>query len=189
MFRTCPDRPWNPPSLLYNGYLVFPGGKAAGAWRWLPTPSSTEVKETIELYLYSPSGPSWHVLGWILPLPLLFTVFEVDSVPTQQYLRKICTHVSLRRQAKRVAHKGSKKHKTRTVQHGTCFLVRAFLLSRCVASRNVTSLRYFAHDPCLIDIKHFKFPVKQKRSSSLDHYTRVIPKSTSDWLLKINALS
>jgi hypothetical protein len=21
-----------PPSLLYNGYLVFPGGKAAGAW-------------------------------------------------------------------------------------------------------------------------------------------------------------
>ena len=25
--RTCPDRPWGPPSLLYNGYLVFPGGK------------------------------------------------------------------------------------------------------------------------------------------------------------------
>jgi hypothetical protein len=22
-----PDRPWGPPSLLYNGYLVFPGGK------------------------------------------------------------------------------------------------------------------------------------------------------------------
>jgi hypothetical protein len=27
IFRTCPDRPWGPPSLLYNGYLVFPGGK------------------------------------------------------------------------------------------------------------------------------------------------------------------
>jgi len=27
-----PDRPWAPPSLLYNGYGVFPGGKAAGAW-------------------------------------------------------------------------------------------------------------------------------------------------------------
>ena len=26
-FRTCPDRPWGPPSLLYNGYRVFPGGK------------------------------------------------------------------------------------------------------------------------------------------------------------------
>jgi len=28
-----PDRPWGPTSLLYNGYRVFPGGKAAGAWR------------------------------------------------------------------------------------------------------------------------------------------------------------
>jgi hypothetical protein len=34
IFRTCPDRPWGPPSLLYNGYRAFPGGKAAGAWRW-----------------------------------------------------------------------------------------------------------------------------------------------------------
>jgi len=24
-----PGRPWGPPSLLYNGYRVFPGGKAA----------------------------------------------------------------------------------------------------------------------------------------------------------------
>jgi hypothetical protein len=26
IFRTCPHRPWGPPSLLYNGYRVFPGG-------------------------------------------------------------------------------------------------------------------------------------------------------------------
>jgi hypothetical protein len=32
IFRTRPDRSWGPPSLLYNGYRVFPGGKAAGAW-------------------------------------------------------------------------------------------------------------------------------------------------------------
>jgi hypothetical protein len=32
IFRTRPDRPWGPPTLLYNGYRVFPGGKAAGAW-------------------------------------------------------------------------------------------------------------------------------------------------------------
>jgi len=38
IFRTRPDRPWGPPNLLYNGYRVFPGGKAAGAWRWPPTP-------------------------------------------------------------------------------------------------------------------------------------------------------
>ena len=31
--RTRPYRPQGPPSLLYNGYRVFPGGKAAGAWR------------------------------------------------------------------------------------------------------------------------------------------------------------
>jgi hypothetical protein len=28
-----PDRPWGPPSLLYNGYRVFPRGKAARLWR------------------------------------------------------------------------------------------------------------------------------------------------------------
>jgi hypothetical protein len=33
IFRTRPDRPCGPPSLLYSGYRVFPGGKAAGAWR------------------------------------------------------------------------------------------------------------------------------------------------------------
>jgi hypothetical protein len=32
IFRTRPDRSWGPPSLLCNGYRVFPGGKAAGAW-------------------------------------------------------------------------------------------------------------------------------------------------------------
>ena len=26
IFCTRPDRPWGPPSLLYNGYRVFPGG-------------------------------------------------------------------------------------------------------------------------------------------------------------------
>ena len=26
-FSARPDRPWGPPSLLYNGYRVFPGGK------------------------------------------------------------------------------------------------------------------------------------------------------------------
>ena len=25
IFCTCPDRPWGPPSLLYNGYRSFPG--------------------------------------------------------------------------------------------------------------------------------------------------------------------
>ena len=31
-FHTRPERPWVPPSLQYNGYRVFHGGKVAGAW-------------------------------------------------------------------------------------------------------------------------------------------------------------
>jgi hypothetical protein len=27
ILRSCPDRPWGPPSLLYNGCRVFPGGR------------------------------------------------------------------------------------------------------------------------------------------------------------------
>jgi len=32
-FRTRPERPWNPPSLPYDGYLFFPGVKTVGIWR------------------------------------------------------------------------------------------------------------------------------------------------------------
>jgi hypothetical protein len=67
-FPHCPDRPWGPRSLPYNWYRVSLGGNAAGAWRWPPTLSGAEVKERVELHLYSPSGPSWPLIGWALPL-------------------------------------------------------------------------------------------------------------------------
>jgi hypothetical protein len=55
IFRTCPDRPWGPPSLLHNGYRVFPGGKVRPGRDADPSPpSSAEVKNRVELYLYSP---------------------------------------------------------------------------------------------------------------------------------------
>ena len=58
VFHTCPEQPWGLPSLPYNGYQVFPWGKAAGTWR-PPTPSSIEVKKRVE----DPSGLLWPVLG------------------------------------------------------------------------------------------------------------------------------
>jgi hypothetical protein len=44
IFRTRPDRPWGPPSLLYTGYRVFPVGKAAGRDVDHSPPPSTEVE-------------------------------------------------------------------------------------------------------------------------------------------------
>jgi hypothetical protein len=44
IFCTCPDRPWGPPSLLYNGYRVFSvGRKRPGRDADPSPPSSTEV--------------------------------------------------------------------------------------------------------------------------------------------------
>jgi hypothetical protein len=63
IFRTRPDRPWSPPSLLYNGYRVIPGVKRKGRGVDHPPPSNAEVKERVGIYLYSPSGPLWPVLG------------------------------------------------------------------------------------------------------------------------------
>jgi len=46
IFRTYPDQPWGPPSLLYNGYRVFPGGKEQPGHDADPSPpSSTMVME------------------------------------------------------------------------------------------------------------------------------------------------
>ena len=41
IFRTCSDRPWGPPSLLYNGYRVFPWGKERPGRDADPSPSSS----------------------------------------------------------------------------------------------------------------------------------------------------
>jgi hypothetical protein len=78
IFRTCPDRPWDPPSLLYNGYRVFPGGKVRpGRGVGHPRPSNAEIKERVELHLYSSPGPSWHIIGWPLPLTYQYTRLHV----------------------------------------------------------------------------------------------------------------
>ena len=58
IFHTCPGQPWGPPSLLYNGYRVFPVGKERpGRDADSSPPSSAVGHERVELYLYSPYGP------------------------------------------------------------------------------------------------------------------------------------
>jgi hypothetical protein len=55
IFYIYPDRPCGPPNALYNDYPIIVGDKSVGAWRNHPPLSSAEVKERVELYVYSPS--------------------------------------------------------------------------------------------------------------------------------------
>jgi hypothetical protein len=43
IFRTCPDWPWGPPSLPYNRYRVFPGGKERLGHDADPSPPSSAM--------------------------------------------------------------------------------------------------------------------------------------------------
>ena len=64
IFLTRPDRPWGPPRLLYNWYQdFFSMVKWPGRGLNHPPISTAKVKERVEIYLYSPSGPSRPVLG------------------------------------------------------------------------------------------------------------------------------
>jgi len=54
IFRTCPDRLWGPPSLLYNGYRVFPGGKVRPGCDADPSPPSITVVKKEYSYTSSP---------------------------------------------------------------------------------------------------------------------------------------
>ena len=51
------------PASYTMGTGSFPGVKQPGRGVNHPPPSSAEVKERVDLYLYSLSGPSWPVLG------------------------------------------------------------------------------------------------------------------------------
>jgi hypothetical protein len=51
------------PASYTMGTGSFPGVKWPGDSVDHPPPSSTEVIERVELYLYSTSGPSWPVVG------------------------------------------------------------------------------------------------------------------------------
>jgi hypothetical protein len=98
--RTCPDRPWGPPSLLYNGYRVFPGGKERPGRDADPSPPSSIIgHERVKLYLCAPYRPyglyraSVPVQGCTLPLPFI-TIFNKQashwSLHSVSYTQEIC---------------------------------------------------------------------------------------------------
>jgi hypothetical protein len=69
IFRTHPKRPWGLPSPLYTGCRVcFSWVKWPGRGVDHQPPSIAEVKERVEPFLYSHSGPSWLIIGRLLPL-------------------------------------------------------------------------------------------------------------------------
>jgi hypothetical protein len=55
IFCNCPDRPWGPSNLLYKGTRSFLGVEWPRRGVDHPLPSSAEVKERVDLFLYFPS--------------------------------------------------------------------------------------------------------------------------------------
>jgi hypothetical protein len=70
IFRTYPDRLRGPPSLLYNGYRVFPGGKGCRGVMLNTHPSSAELKKELSYTSTHPMSPPGPVTGFPLPLPI-----------------------------------------------------------------------------------------------------------------------
>jgi len=75
IFCTRPDRHWNPPNLL-SSYAMGTGYFLRVKWPQRgvdhPPPASAEVKERVQLCLYSPSGPSCTGVGWNFYLFIYF---------------------------------------------------------------------------------------------------------------------
>ena len=71
------------PTFYKTGTGSFPRVKRRGFGIEHPTPSSAEVKETIEVRLYSPSGPSWPALG--STLTFTFTLLMTKKPVTLEH--------------------------------------------------------------------------------------------------------
>jgi hypothetical protein len=80
IFPTRPDRPWGPPSLLYNGYRNFSGDKAAGAWCWPPTPSSTEVMKEYSYTSTLPLGLRGLLQGELYLICLMYVRLAMKDI-------------------------------------------------------------------------------------------------------------
>ena len=68
----------------------FPGVKRPGHGIDQPPASTVEVIERVELYLYSPSGPLWPVLGWTVPFTFTFTSDQLSRLCVYAHIEPIC---------------------------------------------------------------------------------------------------
>jgi len=71
------------PASYSMGTGSFPGVKRPERGVDNPPPPSAEETKTIQLYLYSPSGPSWPVLGWPLPFTFFFHMLQNNDLNYQ----------------------------------------------------------------------------------------------------------
>ena len=72
------------PTSYTTGTESFPGVNRPGRGVDHPPPSSAEVKERVEVYLYSPFGPLWSILGWNLPLRFVITTIRTATPGNEQ---------------------------------------------------------------------------------------------------------
>jgi len=105
-----PSRPVLRPNLPPVQWALcgFPGGKAAGAWSWPPTPSSAEVKEIVELYLYSPlgfCGLFWRDLYlYVFNIKQLYNFKILFVLLSRRVTSKQCIHINTPQQAISLPH-------------------------------------------------------------------------------------
>jgi hypothetical protein len=81
------------PASCTMGTWSFPGVKRPGRGVDHPPQSSVEVKEKVELYLCSPSGPSWPVLGRTLHVPFTKVLTAVNVTIKGSYDVTSCSLV------------------------------------------------------------------------------------------------
>ena len=92
-FSARPDRPWGPPSLLYNGYRVFPGGKVrTGRAADHSPPSSAAVMEEYSYTSTHPLGHTGPVTGslYLLHAVIKFFIFILCRNDAKSFERRRC---------------------------------------------------------------------------------------------------
>ena len=68
------------PASCTMGTGSFPGIKRPGRGADHPPPSKCRGHERVELYLYSPSGPSWPVIGRTFTFTLYIYIYIISSL-------------------------------------------------------------------------------------------------------------